>query len=262
MYVICIIPARYYSTRFPGKPLAEISGKPLIQWVFEGVRSAKLINKIIIATDDQRIKNAVDHFTGSAGISLMTSKKLPSGMDRVCQAAKGIAADVVVNVQGDEPLISGSSVDALVKEFHKDRALEIATLAEPIHSSREIYDSHNVKVVTDKKGYALYFSRSPIPFLKSGGASRRHFIEAIEKKPSLLKNYWKHQGIYAYKKKTLMKIGTLAPSPLEKMEGLEQLRFLEAGMRIKVIRSEHETVGVDVPGDIHKVKSLLKRSKS
>jgi 3-deoxy-manno-octulosonate cytidylyltransferase (CMP-KDO synthetase) len=262
VYVICIIPARYYSTRFPGKPLAEISGKPLIQWVFEGVRSAKLINKIIIATDDQRIRKAVDHFTGTVGISLMTSKSHPSGMDRVREVAKGFKADVVVNVQGDEPLIKGPIIDALIKEFHKDRTLEIATLAEPIDSSREIFDTHSVKVVTDKKGFALYFSRSPIPFLKAGAAWRRPFIEAIEKTPRLLKNYWKHQGVYAYRKRTLMKIGTLPLSPLEKMEDLEQLRFLEAGMKIKVIRSKHKTIGVDVPGDIRKVKAFLKRRNS
>ena len=262
MYVICIIPARYYSTRFPGKPLVEIFGKPLIQWVFEGVRSAKLINKIIIATDDQRIKKAVDHFTGSVGTSVMTSESHPSGMDRVREAAKRCKADVVVNVQGDEPLIRGSSIDALIKEFHKDKTLEIATLAEPIDSSREVFNTHSVKVVTDKKGFALYFSRSPIPFLKTEKASHGHFSEAIKKKPHLLKNYWKHQGIYAYRKKTLMKSGSLSPSPLEKIEGLEQLRFLEAGMKIKVIKSKYKTIGVDVPQDLRKVKAFLKRGKS
>lgn len=258
MYVICVIPARYYSTRFPGKPLAEISGKPLVQWTFEGILSAKLINRIIIATDDQRIKKAVDHFVGSFGTSVLTSRRHPSGTDRVRETVKNINADVVVNVQGDEPLIRGSSIDALIREFKKDDNLEIATLAEPFDSSHEIFKPHCVKVVTDKKGYALYFSRSPIPFLKTNEPSRHLFKEAIKEDPSLLKNYWKHQGVYAYRKKTLMKIGTLSVSPLEKLEGLEQLRFLEAGMKIKIIKSKYKTIGVDVPGDILKVQGLLK----
>lgn len=262
MYVICVIPARYHSTRFPGKPLAQISGKPLIQWVFEGVRTAKLINNIIIATDDNRIKKTVDGFVGAFAQSILTSKNHASGTDRVREAVKNIKADIVVNVQGDEPLIRGSSIDLLIKEFKKDKTLDIATLAEEFGSFDEVFESHCVKLVTDKKGFALYFSRSPIPFFKSGETAHCSFEEVIKKRPDLLKNYLKHQGVYAYKKKTLMNIGTLPPSPLEEMEGLEQLRFLEAGLSIKVIKSQYKSIGVDVPEDIIKVKKIISRRYS
>ncbi len=262
MYVICVIPARYNSTRFPGKPLAQISGKPLIQWVFEGVRAAKLINEIIIATDDERIKKAVDNFAGSSAKSVLTLRSHRSGTDRVREAVKNRKADIIINVQGDEPLIRGSSIDTLIKEFEKDKFLKIATIAEECDSFEEIFKPDCVKLTTDSKGFALYFSRSPIPFFKSGTEQHYTFKETLKKRQDLLKNYLKHQGVYGYRKKVLMRMGTLSPSLLEKMEGLEQLRFLEAGIKIKVIKSKFKTIGVDLPEDILKVKKIINEKRS
>jgi len=230
----------------------------MLQWVYEGAQKAHFINEIIIATDDDRIRNVARNFHGRSLKVLLTSKDHPTGTDRVREAVKNSHADVIVNVQGDEPLVDGASLDHLIEEFRKDSSLEMATLAENFIHIEEIFDPNNVKVVTDSRGYALFFSRSPIPYFKSGGKLRAQFKEELERRPDLLGHYLKHQGIYGYKMEALLRLGRIKQSPHEQMEGLEQLRALEAGIKIKVILSGFRSIGVDTPEDIPKVEKAIR----
>jgi 3-deoxy-manno-octulosonate cytidylyltransferase (CMP-KDO synthetase) len=243
---IAIIPARFASTRFPGKPLAPIGGKPMIQRVYEQV--SKTLSNVYVATDDQRIFDAVISFGGKA---VMTSEKHRSGTDRCYEAYQLINRDfdVIINVQGDEPFIQPSQIDEIMNCF-KNKTTQIATLVkkiEPTESTAILFNPNSPKVVISNDNTALYFSRSPIPFL-------RNFPEDQWTKRH---NYYKHIGVYAYTPKTLQKITELAPSSLEQAESLEQLRWIENGYQIKVGFTDVETIGIDTPEDLKKAEQYL-----
>lgn len=230
-----IIPARYRATRFPGKPLAAILGKPMIQWVYEGASSSKLLKRIVIATDDARIVKAAEEFGAEA---VLTSAAHDSGTERVAEAAAQLDADIIVNIQGDEPLVDGEMLDALVIALD-DPSVPMATLMARVTDMTLLKDSHVVKVVTDKNRFALYFSRSPLPFQASD-------------------YFFQHIGIYGYRKDFLMNFHRLPASRLERTEKLEQLRVLENGLPIQMIEIPKPTLSVDTPQDIIKVEKLLR----
>jgi 3-deoxy-manno-octulosonate cytidylyltransferase (CMP-KDO synthetase) len=237
---IVIIPARFGSTRFPGKPLAKISSKPMIQHVYERVSQSKCVTEVMVATDDSRIIQAVTDFGGKV---CMTSTHHRSGTDRVAEAARLLEADLIVNVQGDEPLIDPDSIDAAVKPFYSEPGLMISTLKSSGKLEHEFLNPHVVKVVTDRDGYALYFSRSPVPYFCRGASGSTVFF--------------KHIGLYVYRKKFLQLLPELKESVLERSEELEQLRFLENGVRIKVVHFEYESMAVDTPADLERVNQLF-----
>lgn len=250
MKFIGIIPARYASTRFPGKPLAMLCGKPVIQRVYEQV--ASVMKDVYVATDDERIFQAVEGFGGKA---VMTSASHKSGTDRVEEALQkvGAGSDVVVNIQGDEPFVNASQIDTLCKCFDDD-ATQIATMCKPYTPDENIADLINpnvVKVVTDKRGWALYFSRNVIPFLR--GVPQHEWLRNH--------TFLKHIGIYAYRSDVLKEITTLKEGTLEEAESLEQLRWLENGYRIKVGLTDVETVGIDTPADLERAEKFLNNHK-
>jgi 3-deoxy-manno-octulosonate cytidylyltransferase (CMP-KDO synthetase) len=240
-----VIPARYASTRFPGKPLAPLGDHTLLEEVWRRTVRAERLERVIIATDDRRIADAAEAFGATA---VLTSAAHPSGTDRVAEAVtlSGERWDIVVNVQGDEPLITPTSLDLLVEAF-SDESIEMATLAEPISSREEFADPNVVKVVSAHDGRALYFSRSPIPYLRAEEGAPERSLETC----------LKHQGIYAYRPETLFTLTRTGPSPLERAEGLEQLRALENGHSIVVVRSDFRSIGVDTPADLRRVAELL-----
>lgn len=238
MKVIGVIPARWASTRFPGKVLADINGTPMIQHVWEQARKSKRLKQILIACDDKRILAAVKKFGGEV---VTTSPDHTSGSDRIAQAVKNLKVDIIVNIQADEPLIHPSVIDSVADCLLKDKAPVMATVIKTIDNDHEIHDPNCVKVVIDKNKYALYFSRSAIPFNRE------------QKKIQ----YYKHLGIYAYRKDFLLKFTRLAPTRLEKIEKLEQLRVLEAGYKIKTVETDRETIGVDTAADLAKVLKII-----
>ncbi|NOZ60395.1 MAG: 3-deoxy-manno-octulosonate cytidylyltransferase [Calditrichaeota bacterium] len=241
-----IIPARYQSTRFPGKPLARIAGKPMIQRVYERASLAKLLDDVIVATDDERILGAVKKFGGRAE---MTSPQAANGSERIAEVARGLDCDLVVNIQGDEPLIDAEVIDQLVRLMADNADAPVGTLVRKIESAKDLLNPNIVKVVVDKNWYALYFSRAVIPFQRDG-AERSEW-------PRKSVYYW-HVGIYIYRRNFLLKFVDLPPSALEKAEQLEQLRMLENGYRLKVALTDKIAMGVDVPEDIAKVERYLK----
>jgi 3-deoxy-manno-octulosonate cytidylyltransferase (CMP-KDO synthetase) len=229
-----VIPVRYQSERFPGKPLALIKGKSMIQRVYEAANKAKLLSQLIIATDDERIANAAKDLGAEVR---MTSSSHLSGTDRVAEIATEIKTPIIINIQGDEPLLKEEMIDELVQALQNE-AIPTATLAARVNDINLLQDSNAVKVVTDKKGFALYFSRSPLPFQASD-----YFLQ--------------HIGIYGYQRDFLLAFNRMKPTRLEKTENLEQLRILENGFEIKVIETPFLTIGVDSPQDIIKVESYL-----
>jgi 3-deoxy-manno-octulosonate cytidylyltransferase (CMP-KDO synthetase) len=235
---IGIIPARYASTRFPGKPLVEIAGRPMIEHVYRRAEQAGCLSEVWVATDDVRIFNAVAAFGGSV---TMTGADHPSGTDRIAEAARKLEADVVVNIQGDEPLLDPAEIEAVAAPFQGDPNLVMTTAATPIRHPRDVESPDVVKVVLDQHGYALYFSRLPIPYYRSDPDG-----------PHL-----KHLGLYAYRKEFLLTYPTLPPTPLEQAERLEQLRALEYGYRILVVLTDHDAVSVDTPEDLERVQGLI-----
>lgn len=244
MKVLGVIPARHASTRFPGKPLALIAGKPLIQHVVERCQQARTLSKIIVATDDAHIFEVAQNFADVE----MTRPDHPSGTDRVAEVASRHDCDGIVNVQGDEPLVDPAVIDAVAAAL--DRA-DMSTAATRLSQAEE-YDSPNVvKVVVNKRGQALYFSRRTIPFLRDGaGQSSAAQLQAFP--------FLKHIGIYGFRKSSLLELVRLPVSPLENAEKLEQLRALENGMSIAVVEVDYESVGVDVPADVLRVEAILK----
>jgi 3-deoxy-manno-octulosonate cytidylyltransferase (CMP-KDO synthetase) len=251
--ISAVIPARYGSTRFEGKPLADILGKPMIQYVYERVRQSKLIDEVIVATDDQRIIEAVNSFGGKAA---MTSPTHFAGTDRVAEVARKLRSEIVVNVQGDEPLIKGDIIDEAVRPLLTDDTLQMSTLMTRIEEVRDWLNPHIVKVVVDQKNFALYFSRSPIPFPRDLQIGRLQSHPFGTNRP-LPKRVFKHIGVYVFRRKFLLQFSKMKPTPLEKLEKLEQLRALENGHRIKVRVVDYEPVCVDTPEDIQKVEALL-----
>ena len=239
--VIGVIPARFASTRFPGKPLEKLKGKPLLQWAVEGARKSALLQKVIVATDDLRIKTLCDEIKVE---SVMTSADCATGSDRLFEAVKNMDVDIIINIQGDEPLIDQTYIDPLVMAFLKQPGLDMATLAHLL-SAEDVDNKNAVKVITNINSEAIYFSRFAIPF------SRLPFSET--NKASL-----KHIGLYGYTKKFLQKFCSTLPTDLEKSESLEQLRALYLGAKIKVIEVSKPTYGVDTPEDLRKLEALLK----
>ncbi len=258
MKVIAVIPARYGSTRFEGKPLVPILGKPMIQHVYEGVSQSRLIEEVIVATDDQRIMEVVQQFGGRA---VMTSPDHYTGTDRVAEVAKKIRCEIVVNVQGDEPLIRGSLIDKAVRPLLTDETLPMATLMTRIEDVKDWLNPHIVKVVVDKNGHALYFSRSPIPFPRDLQIGRLESNPFGTKRP-LPKRVFKHIGVYVFRRKFLLHFERMKPTPLEKLEKLEQLRALENGHRIKVSPVDYEPLCVDTPEDLQRVEEFLSHPQS
>jgi 3-deoxy-manno-octulosonate cytidylyltransferase (CMP-KDO synthetase) len=246
MDVIGVIPARYSSTRFEGKILTDICGKPMIQHVWERAKAALTLEDLIIACDDERVAEAAEGFGAKVA---MTAKGHVSGTDRICEVINPVDVKVVVNIQGDEPLIHPTMIDSAARALLDDSSLQMATIIKRIENQDQVNDPHVVKVIVGKNDFALYFSRATIPF-------RAHDSE-IESPI-----YYKHIGLYGYTKDFLFIYKNLPVSDLEKTERLEQLRVLEEGFRIKVIETKYDTIGVDTPEDLEKVKKFIVQSRS
>jgi 3-deoxy-manno-octulosonate cytidylyltransferase (CMP-KDO synthetase) len=250
MKIVAVIPARYQSTRLPGKPLAEIAGEPMIRWVYERARKAQFIDEVWVATDDERIYKVVKSFGGNAR---MTSSKHQSGTDRIAEIARHMDWDLVINVQGDEPLIDPDMIDEVILCFKNNSSVYMGTLKRAIKTTKEVLNPNVVKVVTDNEGYALYFSRSPLPFPRTLWKT----IQGIEEAPWSFPMF-KHMGLYGYTKEFLLHFASLKPTPLEKIEHLEQLRALEHGYKIKVGITDKDSLGVDHPDDLQRLRTLVK----
>lgn len=245
MKTLIVVPARWGSTRLPGKPLANLAGKPLVQWAWEAACRSRLADHVVVATDDRRVLHVVQ---GLGGDAVMTSKRHPSGTDRMAEVASQRRASLYVNVQGDEALLPPKEIDALIRGMREDRA-PIGTLAHQVDSEDEYLRPDVVKVVTTSTGHALYFSRSPLPHYRDGHG------------PKELKNVWRHVGIYAFRAAALKKFVALRPGQLEKAEKLEQLRALENGMAIRVFPTKYRAIGVDTPQDLIEAERLLAQKK-
>jgi 3-deoxy-manno-octulosonate cytidylyltransferase (CMP-KDO synthetase) len=242
MKVICIIPARYASSRFPGKAIADLLGKPMIQHVYERVLKARTISFAAVATDDERIVAAVEGF---GGLAIMTAATHRSGTDRIAEAVSRLDieySDIVVNVQGDQPLFEPSQIDEVARPLLDDPAIPMSTLIYKIVREEEVRHPNAVKVVFDRDHFAIYFSRATIPYVRDKGHEG---------------NYYKHHGIYAYRREFLKKFTELPEGNLEKLEALEQLRALEHGYRIKVVETPYDSVEVDTPQELERVRSLI-----
>ena len=236
---VAVIPARYGSTRFPGKVLAELCGKPMIQWVYEKA-AASIADEVIIATDELKVAKVVEGF---GGMAVMTSPNHPSGTDRISEAVQGLDCDIIINVQGDEPLIPTSVIDGLIRKMQEDASIEMGTVAVPRLRSEIEHDPNKVKVVFDERNFALYFSRSMMPYLREGGKDTETYL---------------HWGIYAYRRETLDRFVRLPEGRLESCEKLEQLRALENGIRIYVMLSDLESIGVDTPEDLKRAEMKIR----
>jgi len=240
--IVCIIPSRYESSRFPGKPLADLLGKPMIQHVYERVIKSELVSLAAVATDDRRIYDAVLAFGGRA---VLTAAVHPSGTDRIHEAATllGLAdEDIVVNIQGDQPLFNPAQIEEVAQPLRDDPAIPMSTLIYRIIREEEIGHPHAVKTVCDHQGFALYFSRATIPFVRDRDKTA---------------DYYKHHGIYAYRRHFLRTFSTLPVGKLERLEALEQLRALEYGYKIKVVETIHDSVEVDTPAELARVRAIL-----
>jgi 3-deoxy-manno-octulosonate cytidylyltransferase (CMP-KDO synthetase) len=245
MSVLAVIPARFASTRLPGKPLVPLGGKPMIERVWNRVRQASSVSSVLVATDDERIRSAVEAFGGQA---VMTRSDHRSGTERIAEvAAAHKDVDIFVNVQGDEPLIEPAAIDQAVEAIEADSEVNVSTLAVPISTPADIMDPNVVKVVLDFDGNALYFSRAPIPWVRDRGGP----VHA---------QHLKHLGLYAFRRPALLEFATFPQGDLERIEQLEQLRWLENGYRIRVAETEHDSVSVDVPEDVKRVEALLSKS--
>ena len=236
---VAVIPARFQSTRLPGKALADIGGSPMIEHVYRRTAEARRIASVIVATDDERIVDAVRAFGGDVR---MTSPAHPSGTDRLAEIAADLDAELVVNVQGDEPLIEPAMIDAAIAPFADHPDLEMSTLRRRIDDDAELTNPNVTKVVVDREGFALYFSRAPIPFRRDGCPAA----------PA-----WRHVGLYVYRRATLLRLAALPPTAIERSEALEQLRALDHGIRIKCIETALDSIGVDTPADLERARTLV-----
>ncbi len=238
--VVGIIPSRYQSTRLPGKALADIAGAPMVEHVYRRATRASLVDVVVIATDDQRIADAVDRFGGTA---VMTRPDHPSGTDRLAEVASALRCEIVVNIQGDEPTIAPEAIDAAVRLLIDRRADRMATLRRRIDDAADLTNPSIVKLVVDAAGYALYFTRAAVPFVRPGH-------------PNPVT--WRHLGLYAYRREFLATLAGLSQTPLEQAEGLEQLRALEHGYRIITAETDADAVGVDTQEDLDRVRELMR----
>ncbi len=236
--VIAVVPARYQSSRLPGKALAPIAGRPMIEHVYRRACEARSVDAVLVATDDERIADAVDTF---GGVAVMTRADHPSGTDRLAEVAAALESAVVVNVQGDEPLIAPSAIDAAVA-LVADAGFDMGTLRRRLDEAADLHNPAVVKLVVDARGRALYFSRAPIPFTRPG-----HPAPPV----------WHHIGLYSYRREFLLQIAALPPTPLELAEGLEQLRVLEHGFTIGTAETTTDAIGVDTPEDLERVRRLV-----
>ena len=241
--VIAVIPARYASQRLPGKPLADIAGKPMIQHVYERALAASLVNEVLVATDDERIMEAVSAFGGYAAL---TPPEIQSGSDRIAHVARSLqGADIIVNLQGDEPLIPPEMIDEAIRPMIHDRSLTTTTLVRRIESEVELRNPNFPKVVLDNDGNCLYFSRSPVPFLRDADGA-----EWVSKH-----HYYKHIGLYVFRRDFLLRFAQLPQTPLEKAEKLEQLRILEHGFQIKAVVTTYDSISVDTVEDLEQARA-------
>jgi 3-deoxy-manno-octulosonate cytidylyltransferase (CMP-KDO synthetase) len=254
MKKVIVIPARYASTRLPGKPLKEISGRPIIQWVYERALNSALKDSVFIATDDERIKDAALSFGADV---IMTSPECKSGTDRIYQAIKDKEADIIINLQGDEPFIRTDIIDSLFYEMEKER-LHMATLCCPIDKEADYLNPNVVKVVLDRFGFALYFSRSPIPFFRDAMSSSKIEIQDQQFNIRNSKCVYKHIGIYGFSRDFLKQYVAMEEGTLEAAESLEQLRVLENGYDIKVLITNYEGAGIDTEEDLERARNLMK----
>jgi len=238
---VVVIPARYASTRLPGKPLVSLAGKPMVQRVYERAKQAQTVHRVIVATDDQRIVDAVRAFGGEAR---MTRPDHRTGTERIAEVAAHEPGDVFVNVQGDEPLIDPLAIDTAVGALLEEPVAQIATVATPIRQAGDIMDPNVVKTVLDFESNGLYFSRAPVPWVR-------------DTQQKVHVKYWKHLGLYVFQRDALLEYPTLPQGELEKVEQLEQLRWLENGWKIRVAEVPHDAVSVDVPEDVARVEKLL-----
>jgi len=245
MSVLVVIPARYGSVRFPGKPLASLQGKPVIQHVYEQVARTTRADEVVVATDDERIREAVERFGGKV---VMTSPTLQSGTERAAEVARSRSAEIIINVQGDEPLIQPDMVDALADFLERHRAVPMVSLMTKLAWPEDAANPNVVKVVVDRDGFALYFSRAPIPYVRS------------DQPRGVAPQAWKHLGIYGYQRHFLLQFPHLEPTPLAQLEQLEQLRALEHGYRIKLLETVHDTIGVDTAEDLARVEAIMAKS--
>ncbi len=241
--VVVVIPSRYAATRLPGKPLVNLAGKPMVQRVYEQAKLAQTIHRVLVATDDQRIVEAVQSFGGEVR---MTRSDHRTGTERIAEVAAHEPGDVFLNVQGDEPLIDPVAIDTAVAALLEDPPAQIATVATPIRHVPDIMDPNVVKTVLDFDSNALYFSRAPVPWVR-------------DTQQKVHVKYWKHLGLYVFQRDALLEYPTLPQGELEKIEQLEQLRWLENGWKIRVAEVEHDAVSVDVPEDVARVEKLLQK---
>lgn len=235
--VVAVIPSRYQSTRFPGKALADIDGRPMIEHVYRRAAAAEGVGAVIVATDDERIRRAVEQFGGR--VQLTGSH--PSGTDRLAEVAQDLDCELIVNVQGDEPLLPPAMIEEAIAPFRSDATLMMSTLRRRIDDPRDLLSPHVVKVVVDRDGFALYFSRAPIPHARDGHSAP----------------VYRHIGLYVYRREFLLAFARLQPTPLEGTEALEQLRALEHGFRIKAVETKLDSIGVDTPDDLERVRALF-----
>ena len=242
MSVLAVIPARYASTRLPGKPLAPVAGKPMIQHVYERTAKAARVDAVVLATDDQRIVDAVERF---GGMAVMTGASCRSGTERAAEVARARTEQIVINVQGDEPLIHPDMIDQVAEFLVNHQAVPMASVMTPLREAADAQNPNVVKVVTDLDGFALYFSRAPIPHERGTGGAQGG------------RRALKHIGLYGYQRSFLLRFPGLEPTPLEQAEQLEQLRVLEHGYRIKLLETVHDTIGVDTPEDLRRVEERI-----
>lgn len=239
---VAIIPARLQSTRLPGKPLIDLCGRPMIVRVYDRVRHTPGLSDVLVATDDDGVKAAVE---AHGGRCVMTRRDHPSGTDRLAEVAASLRCDVIVNVQGDEPLVEPAMIADALKPFHDNPGLEMSTLCRRLETEDEFRNPNVVKAVVGRDGFALYFSRAPVPFHRATGNS------------GVPASAFKHIGLYAYRRATLLRLAALAPTPLEDLESLEQLRALEHGIRIRVVETAFDSIGVDTEADAARVRAIL-----
>ncbi len=236
--VVAIIPARYQSSRLPGKALADIGGRPMIEHVYRRASAATSVSSVLVATDDERILEAVMSF---GGVACLTSPDHQSGTDRLAEVAAELSADIIVNVQGDEPLIDPAMIDEAIEPLLADPLVVMSTLRRRIDDPADLQNPNVTKVVVDREGYALYFSRAAIPFVRGGCPPARA---------------WRHIGLYVYRRDLLLQLASLEPTELERSEALEQLRALEHGIRILAVETNFDSIGVDTPEDLERVRRL------
>lgn len=256
MSVVAIIPARYGSTRLPGKPLADIGGKPMIQHVYENASKARELDRVLVATDDRRIERVVQSFGGEV---VMTSKRHASGSDRLAEVARKVKAGWLVNVQGDLPFIRAETISRAVRPLRQNRAIPMGTVCTPIYNVGEWRNPNVVKVLLDRAGFALYFSRAPIPFVRNSGTDLGEDEMVMRRDTPRLWGY-RHLGLYVYRREFLLKFARLPQTALERIESLEQLRALQNGYRIYVAKVDERSIEVDTVADLKRAVRYLKNA--